>query len=510
MTALEHYLQGLWGGRFRVTFATERLARVTFDERELLLPSGDAESTLDLARAAHVGAHTAFSGAPFVVGSLKPLQRVLVSLFEDARVEALAMRRFPGLRRLWTPFHDVVPTPLPSASALLTRLARALFEPSYADPDAWVTKAQQRFAELALERSTPDHSRALGSVLGNELGQMRLAFDPKSYVVEPAYRDDHAGLWERPPAPAKSAASDAPAPPPAVATHHYPEWDYVIARERPGFCQLSERRAEPAPAELRARAAPGLVQRVRRSVRRLATAEREQRGTSDGPELDLRAAIDTAAAIAAGHSPVLRVYRRPQRRPRPTSALLLLDLSESSRTALPDGSPAFELLERCARALAATSSSTFDLAIDGFSSFGRSDVRYTTFKDFGEPASLVGEKLGALTPGGSTRLGAAIRHAQQRLARRARTHRLLIVVTDADPADIDVYDSEYLLADARAAVTAALGAGIRVAGWCLPSGPTASQRRIFREDRAPLSRLADLPSCLCAAGGRARGRADRS
>ena len=47
----------------------------------------------------------------------------LVSLFEDARVEALAIRRFPGLRRLWAPFHDAgTPTRLPSLSALLARL----------------------------------------------------------------------------------------------------------------------------------------------------------------------------------------------------------------------------------------------------------------------------------------------------------------------------------------------------------------------------------------------------
>ena len=45
----------------------------------------------------------------FPIGSLKPLQVVLVSLIEDARVEQLAIRRFPGLKRLWQSFHVAQP-----------------------------------------------------------------------------------------------------------------------------------------------------------------------------------------------------------------------------------------------------------------------------------------------------------------------------------------------------------------------------------------------------------------
>jgi len=33
------------------------------------------------------------------------MQVALVSLIEDARVEQLAIRQFPGLRRLWKTFH---------------------------------------------------------------------------------------------------------------------------------------------------------------------------------------------------------------------------------------------------------------------------------------------------------------------------------------------------------------------------------------------------------------------
>ncbi len=33
-------------------------------------------------------------------------------------------------------------------------------------------------------------------LLGNDLGQMRVQFNAKTYVVEPVYRDDGLGLWD--------------------------------------------------------------------------------------------------------------------------------------------------------------------------------------------------------------------------------------------------------------------------------------------------------------------------
>src|SRR5260370_8863893 len=32
--------------------------------------------------------------------------------------------------------------------------------------------------------------------LGNDLGQMRVQFNAKTYLVEPVYRDDGLGLWD--------------------------------------------------------------------------------------------------------------------------------------------------------------------------------------------------------------------------------------------------------------------------------------------------------------------------
>ncbi len=39
-------------------------------------------------------------------------------------------------------------------------------------------------------------SRRIGGLLGNDLGQMRVQFNARTYVVEPVYRDDGLGLWD--------------------------------------------------------------------------------------------------------------------------------------------------------------------------------------------------------------------------------------------------------------------------------------------------------------------------
>ena len=281
--ALERALAGfgraLWGAPMQLRGFTparpDQPSRAGFEGIVLRLPDlfrgyGPAETRrLYLAAVAHVAAHLRFGGAKFPVGQLKPLQIALVSLIEDARVERLAMAELPGLERLWRPFHAARPTPIPTAEMMLARLARALADSSYEDPDAWVARGRRLFEAARLD--DPAMSRAIGGLLGNDLGQMRLPFNAKLYAVEPAYRDDNAGLWDFGDGQASDAAEDAlPVPvrtaqpegddrPPrerdsslhasaegepqpvqaraveedaGVPVARYPEWDYLISRER--------------------------------------------------------------------------------------------------------------------------------------------------------------------------------------------------------------------------------------------------------------------------------------
>ncbi|MCB1981459.1 MAG: VWA domain-containing protein, partial [Rhodoferax sp.] len=59
-----------------------------------------------------------------------------------------------------------------------------------------------------------------------------------------------------------------------------------------------------------------------------------------------------------------------------------------------------------------------------------------------------------------TRMGAAIRHATLRLEQRPERQRLLLLLTDGKPNDLDVYEGRYGLEDTRHAVRAARAAGL--------------------------------------------------
>ena len=101
------------------------------------------------------------------------------------------------LRRLWAPFHVAGPSGVITAPTLLARLARALFDPDYTDPDGFVNKGRALFAAERHRLDDISLSRQIGGLLGNDLGQMRVQFNARTYVVEPVYRDDGlaVGFW---------------------------------------------------------------------------------------------------------------------------------------------------------------------------------------------------------------------------------------------------------------------------------------------------------------------------
>jgi nitric oxide reductase NorD protein len=132
--------------------------------------------------------------------------------------------------------------------------------------------------------------------------------------------------------------------------------------------------------------------------------------------------------------------------------LLLLDLSESLNTVPPGATASALELARTAGALLAASLRGVapHVAIHGFSSNGRHDVGYYRFKDFDDPYDdRTKDAFAQMRARLSTRLGTALRHAGHALAARPARRKLLLVVTDGEPSDIDVHDSKYLIFDAK-------------------------------------------------------------
>lgn len=528
--ALNHWLRLLWG-RLPAPQQAPADAAPFIAGGHIHLP-GAPHWHAQRAAAAHAAAHLVYSPAGFDGEGLVPIARVLLATLEDARVEALAMRELPGLARLWRPLHTATPDSGEGFEPLLQRLARALVDPGYDDPSAWVRKGRRLFfvehgdgglGMLALR--TPAELRAAALVLGRDIGQARLPFNHRGYRPQPAYRDDHRWMWpaerqeavapRHQPTPqlvdAGAAAAPPETPPPPDAGTRHPEWDRLIHRLRHDWVTVRELPAAAPPAATSAHgpaaaAAQALARRLQPALRRLGASGRAQVLAHEGDVLDLDALVAWQMARRGGRPVDARVYRARQRQPARPAAWLLLDQSASSADTGPLASS--RLIDVAAHATAATAAALQGLhvacAISGFSSSGRHDVRLHTVQGLRQPpqegAALIAQ-LQALRCGGSTRLGAVLRHAAQQLARRRSGPRWVLLLSDAQAHDVDVHDPLYLPADARQAVRAAARRGVRTACLALSAGhaaPALAQaRRIFGPGGVqPLPAPAALPLAL--------------
>jgi uncharacterized protein YegL len=499
---------------------------------------GDPAYALYRAAAAHAQAHLIFGGPRFLVGTLKPLQVALVALIEDARIELLAMLQLPGLRKLWSPYHVATPAGVATAPTLLARLARALFDPAYEDDESFVAKGRLMFKTRLSRLEDPAISREVGMLLGNDLGQMRIQFNAKTYVVEPVYRDDGLGLWDfgedapsspdvlelaveaarveqreapdqpslHPDAKDESAVGRArPVPPDqrGRVIAKYPEWDRAHHVERPEWTTVREvatRHGDPRIVEETLDRADVLRNRIRRLVRgvRVGRAIRLKRQL-DGNDLDVDAMLDAGIALRMHQEPDPRIFRATTSKHRDLAVLLLLDISESTRDRLASGVSILDVERLAVAVLAEAMGALGDpFSLLAFASNGHDDVEMTTVKAFDEPydRACIG-RLAALSSGLSTRLGTALRHAGEMISLARSFRKLVIVLTDGEPSDIDVADPLDLVEDARRAAVGLRVRGIDGFGVVLGSSAANSAARIFgRGNTMLVPRVDDLPARL--------------
>lgn len=469
------------------------------------------------AAAAHAATHLVHSPRSFDGEGLVPIARALMGLLEDARVEALAVHELPGLARLWRPLHTASAESGRNFEALMERLARALADPDYDDPDPWVRKGRQLFYGNAqggyplLQTAADVRDAALR--LGHDIGQMRLQFNAKTYRVAPAYRDDHRWMW--------AAEVLRTAPPPASAaagTAHddvitqtsselvtsYPEWDRLISRLRPDWCRVTEvvtprNDLESAVIDHECLIGQTAV-RLRGPLRALIRQRALPQHSDDGEVFDPGALVDWQVARRRHDAPEPRVYRAMERRRASAAVWLLIDQSASTaeihRTG---GRTVLQTAGLSAVAMAkALQAAGVVCGIAGFSSNGRHAVRLITAKAFNESADdgMVA-RVQALRPGGSTRLGAALRHVTRRLSRYDDGARWVILLSDGEPYDVDVHDPRYLIEDARHAVRAAARFGVRMVCLAVTPGEESQARRIFgRRGAQSLREPGDVPRSL--------------
>ncbi|MBI2734004.1 MAG: VWA domain-containing protein [Aquabacterium sp.] len=246
-----------------------------------------------------------------------------------------------------------------------------------------------------------------------------------------------------------------------------PEWDHRKARLLPDHCAvqlLLPTVAEPwqvSPA-LRSTAA-----RMRRRLESLRAMPRWQGGHTSGERLDMDAWVRWQVESRAGEGGVAtlsepRVFARPQRSERSLATLLLADLSLSTDAWAAQDARVIDVIRDALYVFGQAMDGLGDsFEILGFSSVKRHNVRVHALKRFDEQwGAATRDRVGAIKPGYYTRMGAAIRYATRQLSLRTEKQRLLLLLTDGKPNDLDHYEGRFGLEDTRHAVQAARSAGL--------------------------------------------------
>lgn len=246
-----------------------------------------------------------------------------------------------------------------------------------------------------------------------------------------------------------------------------PEWHYRKGIYLKDHCAVVVRTAAEDSDDIWQpdEAAARRIRQVRRQFEALQTRRETFRRQPDGSEIDIEEAVRSRAELAAMGTASDRLYCQSRVATRDLAVSVLVDVSLSTDSWLTNRrviDVEKEALETFAFGLQACGD---DFAINTFTSRKRSYVRLERVKTFEESFSpIVRRRIAALKPGFYTRIGAAVRLAAQELSERPNEQKLLLVITDGKPNDVDHYEGRYGVEDARKAIQEAKRKGLIVFG----------------------------------------------
>jgi hypothetical protein len=199
----------------------------------------------------------------------------------------------------------------------------------------------------------------------------------------------------------------------------------------------------------------GLIRRIRHSFELLKPEGLAiLRRWIEGDEFDYRSMLDYAIEKKIGLTPSERIYIKRIKQVRDVSVLVLVDLSRSTANPVAGTDKSVLTIEKEAIVLLCEALTVVgdSFSIAGFSGTGRLGVDYYPVKAFHEDMKeTVRQRIHAMQPLRSTRLGAAIRHASSQLAQRDAKVRLLLIISDGFPND-NGYKQDYAIQDTRKAL----------------------------------------------------------
>ncbi len=242
-----------------------------------------------------------------------------------------------------------------------------------------------------------------------------------------------------------------------------PEWDYKTHRLVDDRCLLQpmlpkDSTPKPLPARLRK-----ISKTIQAQFEQLRSVRYWLKAQPQGEELDMASWLDFHVESKIAPTQEKGLFQSFRGNNRDLSCLLLADLSMSTDAYLDDDKRVIDVVQDSLMLFGEALNSVGDnFAMYGFSSVKRTNVRFTMLKNFNEKYSDdVRGRIQAIRPGFYTRMGAAIRQATKVMQEQKSSQKLMLILTDGKPNDIDHYEGRFGIEDTHQAIAEANRLGIK-------------------------------------------------
>src|SRR5690606_27237791 len=245
----------------------------------------------------------------------------------------------------------------------------------------------------------------------------------------------------------------------------YPEWDYRIsAYQVHGACV---RLCVPIPGDdkwvhsVLHKHRRQLLE-IRRRFETLRTRRQTLRRQQDGADIDLAEYVLAWSDQRVGLPMSERLISREQHLRRDCAIMLLTDISGSTDAWATQTQRIIDVAKESLHLVTFALAALGDpYAIQAFSGEGPEQVRVSELKGFTDSSGPhLHRQIAGLEPDRYTRVGTALRHATATLMKAPAQKRLLLLLSDGKPNDLDLYEGRYGIEDSRQAVREAVRQGI--------------------------------------------------
>lgn len=255
-----------------------------------------------------------------------------------------------------------------------------------------------------------------------------------------------------------------------------PEWNWKKGALQPDFCSLQEVVSpDVSPIDL-PQSLRSTSKKLCRQFQSLVPTRYWLNGEQDGDDIDLNSWVRLCTDIKTGRPATdLGIFRKFVNRQRDLSCLVLADLSLSTDAYVSNEARAIDVIQNTLLLFSEALETTGDqYALYGFSSIKRNAIYFHHLKGFDEPYDgKIRGRIAAIKPGFYTRMGAAIRYGSELLSKQKTLQRILFLITDGKPNDVDMYEGRYGIEDTRMALLEARKIGLHP--FCITIDTEASE-----------------------------------